>query len=80
VLEVSQTVVERAGEYADALALRGYDSVQLAAAFEAGRITETTIEFACFDVLKQSRQGVGDGCRFREFGTCSHGTLRKDFA
>jgi predicted nucleic acid-binding protein len=49
VLEVSQSVVERAGEYADTFALRGYDSVQLAAAFEAGRIAETAIEFACFD-------------------------------
>jgi uncharacterized protein len=50
VMEVSQAVVERAGEYADAFALRRYDSVQLAAGFEAGRITEATIEFACIDV------------------------------
>ncbi|MBT8420575.1 MAG: type II toxin-antitoxin system VapC family toxin [Gammaproteobacteria bacterium] len=50
VLEISQTVVERAGEYADTFALRGYDSIQLAAAFEAGRITESVIDFACFDV------------------------------
>ena len=50
VLEVSQSVVERAGDYADTFALRGYDSVQLAAAFEAGQIAETSIDFACFDV------------------------------
>ena len=50
VLEVSQSVVERAGDYADTFALRGYDSVQLAAAFEAGQIAGTTIDFACFDV------------------------------
>jgi predicted nucleic acid-binding protein len=50
VLEVSQSVVERAGDYADTFALRGYDSVQLAAAFEAGEITRTVIDFACFDV------------------------------
>lgn len=50
VLEVSQSIVERAGDYADTFALRGYDSVQLAAAFEAGRITRTVIDFACFDV------------------------------
>lgn len=50
VLEASQAVVERAGDYADTFALRGYDSVQLAAAFEAGQIARTTIDFACFDV------------------------------
>ena len=50
VLEVSQSVVERAGDYADTFALRGYDSVQLAAAFEAGQVAETRIDFACFDV------------------------------
>jgi hypothetical protein len=49
-LEVSQSVVERAGDYADTFALRGYGSVQLAAAFEAGQVAETTIDFACFDV------------------------------
>ena len=32
VVEVTQALVERAGEYADTFALRGYDSVQLAAA------------------------------------------------
>ncbi len=47
VLEIDQPLVERAGEYADTFALRGYDSIQLAAAFEAGRIAETSILFAC---------------------------------
>ncbi len=50
VMEVSQTLVERAGDYTDTFALRGYDSVQLAAAFEAGRLADVGIEFACFDV------------------------------
>jgi predicted nucleic acid-binding protein len=49
VMEVDQTLVERAGDYADTFALRGYDSVQLAAAFETGRIAQTAICFACFD-------------------------------
>jgi len=60
VMEVSQSVVERAGEYADTFALRGYDSVQLAAAFEAGKLTEVNIEFACFDMrLNKAAQVLG---------------------
>jgi len=50
ILEIDQALVERAGEYADTFALRGYDSVQLAAAFETGRISETPVCFACFDI------------------------------
>jgi predicted nucleic acid-binding protein len=49
VLEVSQALVERAGEYADSFALRGYDSVQLAAAFEARQISGLPVFFASFD-------------------------------
>lgn len=49
VVEVTQSVVELAGEYADTFALRGYDSVQLAAgkvlAEQSGEVTH----FACFD-------------------------------
>jgi uncharacterized protein len=60
VLEVSQSVAERAGDYADTFALRGYDSVQLAAAFEAGQISETIVDFACFDVrLNKAAQLLG---------------------
>lgn len=60
VLEVTQSVVERAGDYADTFALRGYDSVQLAAAFEAGRISRTVIDFACYDVrLNKAAQVLG---------------------
>jgi uncharacterized protein len=49
IIEVTQALVERAGDYADTFALRGYDSIQLAAArtlYEAGR---EPIQFACFD-------------------------------
>jgi predicted nucleic acid-binding protein len=49
VMEIDQMLVERAGDYADLFALHGYDSIQLAAAFEAGRISQIPICFACFD-------------------------------
>ncbi len=48
-MEVNQTLVERAGEYADTFALRGYDSIQLAAAYEARRISGLPILFASFN-------------------------------
>jgi len=60
VLEVSQSVVELAGDYADTFALRGYESVQLAAAFEVRQIAETSVDFACFDVrLNKAAQVLG---------------------
>ncbi len=48
VLEVNQLLVELAGEYADAFALRAYDAVQLAS---AARLRDQVdgIRFACFD-------------------------------
>ena len=49
ILEVNQALVERAGEYADTFALRGYDSIQLAAAYEARRVSGLPILFAGFD-------------------------------
>ena len=42
VLDIDQNLVVRAGEYADTFALRAYDSIQLAAAFEAGRVSQPT--------------------------------------
>jgi len=48
-MEINQTLVELAGEYADTFALRGYDSIQLAAADEAARISDEPVTFACFD-------------------------------
>jgi predicted nucleic acid-binding protein len=49
VLEVSQAVVEDAGDLADTFALRAYDAVQLAAARYVMAVTETPLLFACFD-------------------------------
>jgi predicted nucleic acid-binding protein len=49
VMEVTQPLVERAGRYADTFALRGYDSVQLAAAHETALLAEGPVNFACFD-------------------------------
>jgi len=49
VVEVTQTVVERAGEFAETFALRGYDSVQLAAACEILAVAPGGVAFSCFD-------------------------------
>lgn len=63
VMEVNQALVELAGEYADAFALRGYDSIQLAAAFEAGRIAMSPVCFACFDArLNKAAKMLGLTC------------------
>ena len=63
VLEIDQLLVERAGEYADTFALRAYDSIQLAAAFETGRIAQSPVCFACFDVrLNKAAKVLGMAC------------------
>jgi len=63
VMEVDQALVVRAGDYADIFALRGYDSVQLAAAFETGRIAQTPVCFACFDTrLNKAARVLGMTC------------------
>lgn len=63
VMDVNQALVELAGEYADAFALRGYDSIQLAAAFEAGRIAMSPVCFACFDArLNKAAKMLGSTC------------------
>ena len=49
IIEVSQAVVEQAGEFADTFALRGYDSVQLAAAYKAKQVSRLPVSFTCFD-------------------------------
>lgn len=53
VVEITHGVVELAGEYADTFALRGYDSVQLAAARSVQDATEEELHFACFDTRLQ---------------------------
>jgi len=57
VVEVTQPVVERAGEFAETFALRGYDSVQLAAACEILSVAPGGVAFSCFDnrLAKASR-------------------------
>ena len=49
IVEVSQPLVEAAGRFADGFALRGYDSVQLAAAHALHITSEQSVTFACFD-------------------------------
>ena len=49
IVEVSQGVVERAGHFADVFVLRGYDSVQLAAAHELHDKGGQPVIFACDD-------------------------------
>jgi len=57
IVEVGQNLVETAGRFADGFALRGYDSVQLAAAHELQRSTDQTLIFASYDRrLKQAAQ------------------------
>jgi predicted nucleic acid-binding protein len=49
IAEVTQSLVEQAGVYAEASELRGYDSVQLAAAHHLHEQFSLPITFACFD-------------------------------
>lgn len=65
VMELTQSVVERAGEFADAFALRAYDAVQLATAHELRVRGGSPIEFACFDVrLNRAARLLGLGTPF----------------
>lgn len=49
VTDVTQQIVELAGEYAEAFALRAYDSVQLASVQALHRQLPGEVRFACFD-------------------------------
>ena len=49
IADVTQPLVEKAGMYADAFALRGHDSVQLAAAHNLHQQLDLPMTFACFD-------------------------------
>ncbi|MCP9783355.1 type II toxin-antitoxin system VapC family toxin [Cyanobium sp. WKJ7-Wakatipu] len=49
IADVAQPLVEKAGMYAEAFALRGYDSVQLAAAHQLHAHFALPLTFACFD-------------------------------
>jgi predicted nucleic acid-binding protein len=60
IVEVTQPLVELAGEYADTFSLRGYDSVQLAAAHILQQAAGEELHFACFDSrLKRSARVLG---------------------
>lgn len=52
IVEVTQVLVEQAGEFADAFALRGYDSIHLAAA-QTLHAAGSEVRFAAFDVRLQ---------------------------
>ena len=49
IVEISQPLVETAGRFAEVFALRGYDSVQLAADHELHVNAEQSVLFACYD-------------------------------
>ncbi len=49
VLEVTQEVVEKAGEFADIFALRGFDAIHLATADLAKTKTQHPVHFKSFD-------------------------------
>ena len=58
IVEVTQALVELAGEYADTFALRGYDSVQLAAARMLQVGANDAFCFACFDTRLRKAASV----------------------
>ena len=49
IADITQPLVEKAGMYAEAFALRCYDSVQLAAAHQLHEQFALPLTFACFD-------------------------------
>ena len=60
IVEVTQDLVEQAGEFADTFALRGYDSVQLAAAQQLHQAIDGDLCFACFDTrLRKAAKILG---------------------
>ena len=58
VVEVTQDLMELAGDYADTFALRAYDSVQLAAARTLQKEVKIDLHFACFDLRLQKAARV----------------------
>jgi hypothetical protein len=60
VIEVTQALVELAGEYAEVFALRGYDSVQLACSSQTAKMTQDMVCFASFDLrLNKAAAALG---------------------
>ena len=58
IVEVTQSLVELAGDFADMFALRAYDSIQLAAARKLQEEIDTPLCFACFDTRLQKAAAV----------------------
>jgi predicted nucleic acid-binding protein len=59
-IEITQELVEKAGFFAEAFGLRGYDSIQLASAYFAARQTEGHIALASFDrAMNQAASVLG---------------------
>lgn len=58
IVEVTQALVEQAGEFADTFALRGYDSVQLASASQLQQSTSEDLCFGCFDTRLEKAANV----------------------
>ena len=58
VIEVTQPLVDLAGDYADTFALRAYDSVQLASARTLQDGSSEVFQFACFDARLQKAARV----------------------
>jgi predicted nucleic acid-binding protein len=58
IIEVTRALVELAGDDADTFALRGYDSVQLAAARTLYEASREPVQFACFDRRLQNAARV----------------------
>ena len=48
-MDVSAALIKRAGQLAEALALRGYDAVHLASAVIVAEQGSQAVTFACFD-------------------------------
>ncbi len=58
VVEINQPLAELAGDYAEAFALRAYDSVQLAALQTLRLQSGEDVRFACFDSRLVKAAGV----------------------
>jgi uncharacterized protein len=63
VTEIIQSLVERAGDYADLFELRGFSSVQLAGASEIAIHCQSPVCFASFDLrLNKAAKALGMTC------------------
>ena len=64
VLEITPALAELAGDYTQALALRAYDSVQLATLVTLHKRMDEEVQFACFDDrLVKAAEVLGVGSR-----------------